>query len=371
MTNNQIMTGGVVNGVAVDSVTLLLATLQDRYGPLGEESRMTAMTEFITFRRQPNERINELLTRFEVSRERAAFEGNYIMTWEGYAITLLRIVGVNDQQLMQLLSPLQGQIPTDEPQFNQMILMMRRMGHIIENQPGNIATALRQGAPGATPTFFAGQTDGQADADTSQGWSGGPGVAAAANEQQTYHQADSDRTVEEYPSANETDTETESDSGQERDEDLWWPDVEGLPEEQWGEALFWAYERTKAKWRRFSNKPTRRIRRFVKRRQKGKGKGKGGKGKERSGTFLAEVYFRGKGKGSSGKGFGRKKNPRDKDGRIMKCSICDADDHFRARCPQTKGKGKSKGSGASSSGPGINLYVRGPLDDVVQPEAAD
>ena len=95
MTNAQIMTGEMVKGVAVDSVTLLIATLQDRYGPLGEESRMTAMTEIITFRSNPNERTNELLTRFEVARERAASEGNYVMTCEGYSIALLRSTHYN------------------------------------------------------------------------------------------------------------------------------------------------------------------------------------------------------------------------------------------------------------------------------------
>ena len=82
-------------------------------------------------------------------------------------------------------------------------------------------------------------------------------------------------------------------------------EVNHLPVEQRGEALYWNHVESKKKWRRFAHKPTRKVRRFAK--EKG-GKGKGGK---RAIAFLAtpevQSYFKGKGKGkgrSSGKGFG-------------------------------------------------------------------
>ena len=37
---------------------------------------------------------------------------------------------------------------------------------------------------------------------------------------------------------------------------------------------------------------------------------------------------------SSGAGRGRRKNPWDRDGNIMTCDECGADDHFRADCPR-------------------------------------
>ena len=55
------------------------------------------------------------------------------------------------------------------------------------------------------------------------------------------------------------------------------------------------------------------------------------------------AYLKGKGKGnrshSSGKGFGRRKNPRDRNGSLMKCHNCGSEEHLVARCPQ-KGSGK-------------------------------
>jgi len=48
-------------------------------------------------------------------------------------------------------------------------------------------------------------------------------------------------------------------------------------------------------------------------------------------------FLSGKGKGdrshSSGKGFGRRKNPKDRNGQIMKCHECQSDEHLVARCP--------------------------------------
>ena len=116
-------------------------------------------------------------------------------------------------------------------------------------------------------------------------------------------------------------------------------------------------------------KPTRKTRRFFRRKLRIKGKGKGkrlsGKGVSAFTTNLSDdeyedMYFgRGKGKGrgkmrgirSSGKGAGRKRNPRGKDGRTMKCfgrkpngDQCQSETHLKRNCPFETGTG-SKGSG--------------------------
>ena len=67
----ELQQGGIVNGQQVDGVTYLIAALQARWGQLEEENRLTAMTEYMAFTRHPNESINNLLTRFEVVRQRA------------------------------------------------------------------------------------------------------------------------------------------------------------------------------------------------------------------------------------------------------------------------------------------------------------
>jgi hypothetical protein len=114
----------------------------------------------------------------------------------------------------------------------------------------------------------------------------------------------------------------------------------------------------KQRWRRFTNKPVRKARRFAHAGLSLKGYGKGTTGKGKSGKgrarynvvceFLTNLpancpnnsevlsYFqKGKGKGSSGKGFGRTGNPKDRDGNVMTCSICGSTEHFRANCTQS------------------------------------
>ena len=69
----------------------------------------------------------------------------------------------------------------------------------------------------------------------------------------------------------------------------------------------------------------------------------------------ALAYLKGKGKGhrsgTSGKGFGRKGNPKDREGVTMKCRVCNSEEHFAARCPKGSGKGpSSKGQGKGGKG---------------------
>ena len=47
-------------------------------------------------------------------------------------------------------------------------------------------------------------------------------------------------------------------------------------------------------------------------------------------------YYKGKGKAgnTSGKGFGRRTNPKDRNGQVMRCLVCGSTQHLRARCPQ-------------------------------------
>ena len=49
--------GGVINGTQVDALTFLMHSLNERYAPLGEESRLKAMTEIFCFHRLPQERV--------------------------------------------------------------------------------------------------------------------------------------------------------------------------------------------------------------------------------------------------------------------------------------------------------------------------
>ena len=117
--------------------------------------------------------------------------------------------------------------------------------------------------------------------------------------------------------------------------------------------IYWQYRNSKRQWRRFTGRPVRKFRRLVKRklgkgrRRKGQGKGRKGFGKSFMWTQEeVQTFLSGKGKhGRShtrGKGFGRKGNPKDRNGHTMACHGCGSTEHLIARCP-AKGKGKGNG----------------------------
>jgi hypothetical protein len=158
----EIMMGGVRNGVQLDPVSYLMATLQDRFAALDEETRLASMTEMLAFARKPGESINALLSRYEIVRMRAATEGQFVMSVEGCALQLLRACNIHPQQLMLILQPFGGLMPATEAQLQQLVQQLRRQGHLTEGVHGNIGTILqgplRQARPG---TFLAGDMDGQ------------------------------------------------------------------------------------------------------------------------------------------------------------------------------------------------------------------
>ena len=65
------------------------------------------------------------------------------MSWEMYSWLLLRACGVTQNQLLNILQPMQGRSPNTEQEFNTMELTLRRMGHILENAPMHLASQLR------------------------------------------------------------------------------------------------------------------------------------------------------------------------------------------------------------------------------------
>ena len=56
---------------------------------------------------------------------------------------LLRPIGVSSSDLINVLQPVQGQSPSTEADFDAMCMTLRRMGHIRENAPCNLAHAQR------------------------------------------------------------------------------------------------------------------------------------------------------------------------------------------------------------------------------------
>ena len=112
------------------------------------------MADLFGFHRNPNERIDEVLSRFDVIRLRSQEQGQMMMSIQGLSFLLLKAIGVTDQQLLTLLMPFNGNYPGTEMQYQQLQMSLRRMGHVLENNPGNIAQALRGTSQANTQRMF-------------------------------------------------------------------------------------------------------------------------------------------------------------------------------------------------------------------------
>ena len=107
---NVIMNGALLNGIQVDAVTYIMNLLAERYGQLGEELRLKVIKEFMDFDWKSHESIDELLTRFEIVRNRAMEMCNFNMSFEGISYMLLRSCRVTDQQFLMLTQPTNGRM---------------------------------------------------------------------------------------------------------------------------------------------------------------------------------------------------------------------------------------------------------------------
>ena len=331
------------------------------------------------------------------------------MSVEGCALQLLRACNIHPQQLFQTLQPFGGLMPATEAQLSQLVQQLRRQGHLTEGVHGNIGTILhgpmRQARPGAylagdsgsqqqegvTPTAadaqhaYWGQTAGRrtspaswdvaASSTTDWAASGGghpeagyPGWASGSTAPQSNVIAYPTE-AEEYYIGDEDDEDssaTSSDSGNEEIPEI--PGLEQLSQAEAAEHIYLQFRRAKRTWRRFTGRPVRKFRKNFKfhKRSKGKGKGKG-KGKSHGGFMWTHddtlAYLKGKGKGkrahTSGKGFGRRGNPRDRNGEIMKCHNCGSEEHLAARCPQKGGGKGSKGKDRSIDFTGLAIQGEG------------
>ena len=77
---------------------------------------MRSGTVLLDFQPRPGEKIDELLTRFDMARQEAASVGAAITNYHTLTTLLIRAVGVSSMLLIQLLQPTGGHIPTNQQQ---------------------------------------------------------------------------------------------------------------------------------------------------------------------------------------------------------------------------------------------------------------
>ena len=329
LTPQEVYNGGIVNGQALDPVSFLLHGLSARFAPLDEENRLRAAQDLLSFSRRQGETVDALISRFDITRQLARQEGGGAVSTDTAALILLRACGVNSEQFQTLTQPFGLRLPNTEQEFSNLCHHLRRMAHIVERHPNNIASGLRQQNHFSHTYMAEADTGSSYSAEPWTGSSlGGDGTAEMGMPAAMTDWAFAAHTV--GTDASGTDSETSSD----RDEPVPLEDLQGMSSTQADEYLFGQYQQAKKRWRRFTGKPVRSLRRVLKR--KGKGKGKQRSYLNIDSLLQQSAYFRGKGKGgtSSGKGFGRRQNPKGRDGEPLRCSICSSVYHLRARCPQ-------------------------------------
>ena len=293
---------------------------------------------------------------------------------QGLSWILLKAVGVSVEQLDRLLQPLNGNLPQDEQQFVALLERLRRQGHLYEGSMRHPTQQAGAGDPGMYhfyPTFdSAGETgraagqqpafhasSGSADpAFSGSGmpddvgmYVGGPGSAFGnACDDERCHACGMYYDDADISSATETDTGSRDDGileyhGVEIDGDVRFDATARQ------NAIYQDYLLARRRWRRFTGKPPRRYRKASYKPGRFIPKLKNSPYSRSYATFLPPSAFaggKGNNKGSS-KGYSRK-NPKGKDGQILKCAKCGSDEHLWRKCPQVVNKGQGKGSGMSA-----------------------
>ena len=264
----EVFGGGIINGVQLDPVSFLMHGLSTRFGPLDEENRLQAAQALLTFARRQGETIDTLISRFEITRARAAAEGGGALSLETSALTLLRACGVSSEQFQALTQPFGLRLPNTEAKFNAMCHHLRRMGHIVERFPNNIASGLR--ASSSTAHFSEAFMSEPTQQAASEPW--GANTEASSSGIWPPQGDQTDWAFAAVSAAGDGASDTDSAASSDHDEPLPVEDLQGLSTGEVDEYLFGQYQAAKKRWRRYSGKPVRALRRVIRRKGKGKGK---------------------------------------------------------------------------------------------------
>eukprot|EP00971_Amphidinium_carterae_P039988 785004-Amphidinium_carterae.1 len=349
----ELLHGGVVGGQHMDPVSYLIHALTVRFAPLEEEARLRSTNSLLGFTRMSGETIDALLSRFELVRMRAQQEGGGMLGVEPLTLILLRAVGVSHQQFAQLVQPLGGRLPQNDNELQQLTTSLRRMGHIFERYPHNIATGLHGQPTHHRRDHHYADEAGPFDSGENGEWYNG-GWPTTDQDEFYYGGAQLVDSGDEYL----TSTETSLDGGADAESYLA-SSIVSAPDQNSGEWLYLQYTKAKQAWRRHAGKPPRRFRRSV---RKGKGKGKTGQ------MFWSEAWsFLSKGKGKGKKGPPRRGNPMGKDGIQMRCHRCGSVEHLVSRCPMPPPPGQQQQqqachSAAEASSSGMPAMSSRPAD---------
>ena len=362
LTPQQLQQGDIdpQTGQHYTGLMLLVNVLARRYAPLEAENTTKSISEFLSFKRLPGETIDSVLVRFDILRNRAQARAGFAVNWTGLSWLLLQSLGLNAEMWDRLLAPTGGLMPQNEMQVGELMERVRRLFHLRE---GRMQATGQQGAMGDPGNFYADgyfptfETNAEpanafmtGDPNPPDPWRNasfpqhayvgsptnhaGAGPWDAWNQNQSFHaNANSNvpcPTCGMYYQDDGFSMDTSSDDGGSMP-----ADSNMDPSEAYQEYAF-----ARKKWRRISSKFPRRYRKF----------GKGGKGgKPAYASFLPPQAFAGGKGGPNPKGGFRKKNPKDKSGQVMRCNVCQSDEHLWRKCPKRPQQDGSYATGSGSN----------------------
>ena len=141
---------------------LVTFVLSQRFAPLPEETSLRAVDDILQFRRRNNENIDQLITRFLSTRDRAAAQANFRMSPAGVSWMLMSSLGASSTEWTMLPQQNGGELPNTEQGLDQLTRHIRRMGHVLEHgsclgaKPPGHQQIRRQ----LTPSSFLSHVDG-------------------------------------------------------------------------------------------------------------------------------------------------------------------------------------------------------------------
>ena len=324
------------------------------------------------------------LTRFEVLRHRAIQRGGFAMNAATLAYILLNGLRLRPEQWDRMLLPLDGEMPNNDQQFQQLLDRLRRVGRMSEvafmppNRQGATGEvgafyfpSFGEPAPPMAPgyqTYYGGPPNMNAEAQAPMSPTDVP-MSSGVNMSASFAVMSEDE--DQCPRCGMFYADDEFSSGTDTDDGETDTEVTTLygnlseDSAKLGNELYEAYLVAKRRWRRFSNKPPRRYRRnhFNKFRHKSNMQKMQRYGNSYA-SFLPPGAFaahRGPGGGkASGKGRNGRQNPRGRDGQPLKCFKCGSTEHLAKRCSKPDNQGQQQMAMLTGiGGSNLQFFARG------------
>ena len=284
--------------VQLSGVDYIVRSLRRRFAPLEQEVQLASLDDVFRFRRKAAESVDELLARFELLRYKAEQNGRLAMSEAGWAWLLLSAMHVPSAKWDVVLLPTRGNLPTTPAEYREMTIYLRRVGHL-NGESGDKDSNAHQHR-----SHFVQSADAESQLlFFSDGLPAPAGIFIVGGDASTFDDDD----MSESSSDEEFEISPEN-----------FPELNIMNVNDAGEHIYLEYRRTATKWKKW-----KRI---------GAGTA-GGKSKYRKG-YKSKTTSTKRFLGTPSSSFPRRRNPIGADGKVMRCSLCQSEEHFRAKCPK-------------------------------------